>query len=1128
MRKILVLLAAAACGTTLWAASGGSEGSAITITAGKSKEVTLVKDAGEFAVENGVCYLRMTLLKGEAYTVWIEGGDAEAIGSEGFDAYPYENWGDAWDDDFEDFDFDAKDFMSDDDDWGDDWIFAPAAAFAGAAARDGKVADWLYADTWAANDPPSWTYYIKLSGEIGQKTTVHVEKRICTFLPAGAVKLAPVPGSASSVLATEGAVSEPCDLDTNLNSRAFCIYGRAGVTYRVGTTFTVAATATALSASVTKLYGGRSTAVPSSGADLTPGKEISFTADENGIYCIEAKVADPAVDYPPFVVHSLGYAADGSALGLLQVNVKGNAGNWTLDSEPDVYSGGESLLLTGSHTVTFAAITGFSVTADPDTGSGAKGIWSGDVVPGRMPTVVTGVYNDIYDPKDNVMSGATKLKLSYTVTEYDRTLWKEDPEDWFSFTAKDGNYYDLVLSKVTGDAVLTLTDANGAPLVSGVPSISRMAIGKGNYYVCVSHRNPSASEDGTYTLVAQSANAGSIKFSKTDVKAKDTAGKVKLSVARTAKEGRMRVRYATVDGSARAGDRYVAQSGILEWAAGDNKAKTIEIKIIPPLVSVKSEAPQFAVVLSPIEDAELENDEYKAQILAGTCTVTLTSTGKANTIAETYAKTAPKQATVKTEVVPLRSGTFFGVVSETGGKLVTGLPQLASVTLTVTAKADKPDTLSAKVALAGKTYTFKTSKEPEQWEDLGDGRKRITLTLVQKINKVDYTDTMTIVIRDGATDDGASWSTAVADITLLMNVPDVKGTGFQADILYTGEIYRQNAKIQDYLTKMQNFVGYYTVALAPEGVTSADGVPAGNGYLTLKIDNKGGVKVAGLLADNTKVSLSAKAVALIADPESKLGYSLYVPVFLAKSPYCFGGTIRLYAREGVTTVDPAKSGYEIVVDSKVALVWNNDDANQTRSGVAGWRIPCDPVGGWYDTVVNLERYYLDSGIRSGKVGSAELTEFPTEVLPAGYAFDTTVAPNLYPVDFLNNTFTTPKKQLVKSGGRTDLENSVNPCNVQVKLARATGIVTGSFSLWGVTDAGAQKEITGAKHYGIVLLSRDPCATLAENVLSAGFSLQTVKHPKADGKGTRSWKCSLPFNILDVPVAPEGEQGEVQQ
>ena len=54
---------------------------------------------------------------------------------------------------------------------------------------------------------------------------------------------------------------------------------------------------------------------------------------------------------------------------------------------------------------------------------------------------------------------------------------------------------------------------------------------------------------------------------------------------------------------------------------------------------------------------------------------------------------------------------------------------------------------------------------------------------------------------------------------------------------------------------------------------------------------------------------------------------------------------------------------------------------------------------------------------------------------------------------------------------------------------------------------AQKQITGIKHNGVLLLSRDAASPLPDDVLTAGFFTQPVKLPG------RTWTFSAPFNIL---------------
>ena len=102
---------------------------------------------------------------------------------------------------------------------------------------------------------------------------------------------------------------------------------------------------------------------------------------------------------------------------------------------------------------------------------------------------------------------------------------------------------------------------------------------------------------------------------------------------------------------------------------------------------------------------------------------------------------------------------------------------------------------------------------------------------------------------------------------------------------------------------------------------------------------------------------------------------------------------------------------------------------------------------------------------------------------------------------------------------------MNPCNVQLKFARATGLVSGSFSLWSALEDGtAQKEIKNVKHNGVLLLSRDGLAPMSDDIISAGFCTKSVKvtdvNDETGKTTTRNWTFSLPFNLVGV------DQGEI--
>lgn len=913
----------------------------------------------------------------------------------------------------------------------------------------------------------------------------------------------------------------------------FVIAARKDITYCLSATVEDEdAVHNRLRAEVFTLSGKTERAFTSAYGDINPGAAVplTFTAAANAPYYIRISVeGGSGLDYPNYKVHSMAYTTSGAQLGILTVNTPGApSATWSLGSESVKYPSGSSVLVSGTQTVKLSTVRGYKAERTSTTVT---------VNPGAEPTVVEVKYSDTFDPKDDAPAGrtgrvshsATALSFKNVETEYARrTLWNDDPEDNFAITGADGYYYDISLKNVEGDDVtFSITNAENGVVAENVMAVSQLTMPKtkSKYFLAVKNGDK-ATAYGGYSLFGKFANVGAIKFARTAVSARENAASVVITVNRTARDGVVRVKYGTVAGTAKPGEDYIAQNGVLEWADGDNKAKTITVKLIPDLVPVYEGNKTFTVQLKAFEDDEREASEYPASIVGGdTCTVTLTETSRAtDTVESAYAKVAPRLATVKTETVPLETGTFYGVLSEDGSALTNGLPQLASVTLTASVPTStRPSRLSAKVALAGKTYTFTA----EGWDDgETEGTLERELSLVQRLNRLDeetgrtvsvtVTNTLVVTAASGETATDGDWLKSGGTATLVMNVPDANNKGYQEEIRYTGAIYRQNAKIQDYLTAVTNFTGYYTVALAATGVDALE-APAGNGYITLTIDNKGMVRAAGMLADGTtRPSLSVAACAIKEDESSANGYSMYVPLFFARSPAVFGGELRLYAGE---------SG-EIVVDSSRPLVWNNDNARLTYYGEEGYRLSLDPAGGWYDKVVNLQAYYLT---RAFEVSAPDASEFFTEALTANsatkdYHFVDAVQPDGTAVDLAGDAFSTARKTLVRSGTLYDLAASSNPCNVQVKLARATGLVTGSFSLWSENEDGSkQKEITGLKHFGVLVMNRDEAAPLDGEIVCAGFCTQSVRvsdyNETTRRTTTRNVTASMPFNLLGV------DQGE---
>lgn len=886
---------------------------------------------------------------------------------------------------------------------------------------------------------------------------------------AGASGLSPLPAGS-----TKRCVHGPHRLGRTDWADMFVIGGRKGITYNISAEWAESATSDLnLAVTVFTLAGAKETIVARS--TIAPGgSAVSFEAAANASYYVRFAVAEGnALEYPAYNVVATASSSSGGVYSLTVVT-KGANGTWSLGKENVKYPGGASVLVVGTQTVKFYQVKGFSLPATQTVTPAA----------GEVEKTITGIYSDMFDPKDDTSAGASKLSISAKTATAARTLFAEDPADWFGFQAKEGVYYNFSFEDATGDAEMSIyrKGSLATPIAGPAESIMAISPGKGDYVLKVSHgRSPA--EDSSYVLAYNSANVGAIKFQKAAISAKKSAGSVTLQIARTAREGKVRVRYGTVAGTAKPGVDYVAQSGEFVWEANDNKSKSLTITLIPDLEQV-AVSRQFKVRLEPVED-DLDSGEYIAAISTPEAVVTVTETAARPT-------KAPVAATVKTEAVPLETGTFTGVLREDGAALTNGCPVLASVVLSVKNAATKA--LSAKVTVAGKTYAFAA----DTWSaDSDEEYACAELVQVQKVGSQPYTNVLAVVVRRGQTAADGAHLEAIAQASLMMNVPDANNKGAQEDIAYVGELYRDNSKIQGYLNAVLGAVGYYTVALVPAGAPWAYDAPAGNGYVTITIDNKGKAKVAGQLADGTTKPTYASFAAVMSDG------TVRIPVFFSKAPACFGGTITL------------KKGDDgrYVVDSSSMLLWNNDNAALTYWGEEGWRLELEPVGGYFNTLVNIQAHYLTCAI---SVSTADVSELPEEALTSGYSYSTDAQPNEVDVIAKGNALSTDKRKLVKSGRVNDLVESVNPCNVQVKLVRATGIVSGSMSVW--TENGtAQKELTGLKHQGVLLLSRDDATSMDPSVMSAGFF--TLKATLRSGNRSRAWTMSMPFNVMAV------DQGE---
>ena len=506
---------------------------------------------------------------------------------------------------------------------------------------------------------------------------------------------------------------------------------------------------------------------------------------------------------------------------------------------------------------------------------------------------------------------------------------------------------------------------------------------------------------------------------------------------------------------------------------------------------------------------------------------TKTVNGKKKTVT-TYTYAYGTTVAVTFNVLPAGTmiGSFRGVLQETNGELTNDARRLGLLTLTTTAAGK----ITAKATIGGITYTFSGTTGFDELLDRDETLPGCTRhvqvqlkTTVKTLNskkKVTGTYTenyLTLTLGDGALTNAVALAEAAGTAELTLNVLNSAKSAVLPDVAYAAALYRNNGAVELGSAALASYEGYYTAALAPEGVSAADGIPAGNGYLTFTVAKNGTVKVAGSLADGTAVSLSTIGQLVGDTLEDPTACALVVPVFAGTAAYAFGGEVKI--------AFPAGGEFPVVLPSK-KVVWEKNAAKTTSQDGTAFAISLAPTGGWYDKVVNLQNYYVNRGFAVSSIGSGD--DLPAAALTKSYSFSTLSAPNDLGVSFVGNSLTVPARALVKNKttGLTDFGTSVNPWNTTVKLNRATGLVSGTFNAWEwivKNDLGgffydtAQKQISGLAHKGVLLYSRDDSteSPLAENVLTAGYFLMpaTTSTKAADKK--KVWKASMPFNILTV-------------
>ena len=232
--------------------------------------------------------------------------------------------------------------------------------------------------------------------------------------------------------------------------------------------------------------------------------------------------------------------------------------------------------------------------------------------------------------------------------------------------------------------------------------------------------------------------------------------------------------------------------------------------------------------------------------------------------------------------------------------------------------------------------------------------------------------------------------------------------------------------------------GYYTLTIPATDESVAAGL-AGTGYMTLTLDKKGKVKVAGKLADGTSVSLSG--VLLLDDGN--------VPyVMLLVSPRAYSGGAFIVSLSVYFSGCARLSGNAL---------WENRNPKATAIEGDGFSFTLSVAGGWYAKAETLRQMYVGhDGVSAETLGSPVYLGFNAK----------------------------------GTGLITPACDEANPACLKVSLKSTTGLFSGSFREPALDG---KKDVT-RKLFG-VLTQGDA------DVAGAGFSLfpQTVpyKHTQSE-------------------------------
>ncbi len=707
---------------------------------------------------------------------------------------------------------------------------------------------------------------------------------------------------------------------------------------------------------------------------------------------------------------------------------------------------------------------------------------------------------DAFDPGNDLSSGAALLAWSDQVKSESLKLAKKtdtpaytDFSDWFKLAVETGKTYKVYSSKVSGVAtdqpkMAVYGDAAGADVVAGPEALGSTGFeftrpSPGFVYVKV-WRTTGNDANIQYTLSYQRSAQGHIAFTQTTALVKEDSPNVTLTLARTGgTAGVVSVKVGFV-GSETAASAYTATAG-QDFIAAEQV-----------ITWADGDAQNKSVIIGLNKNGKLwEGDE--------TFAVTLSPVNAPGVTVGQNAVVTIQEA----DPARLTAGRYEGWI----GSIYTNGPE-ATISMTVSEAGG----LTGKVVFPtgaapySGTYTFSSM----QLSDISKGIASVSGSLV-KLGGTPVPLTLKVTLADG---------TSGGSIGVGENEKPVA-------------LFLDQWANPDRVEIANDYAGYYTVAF-PVRTPWPGNAPAGNGYATITLDKKGRFKASGKLGDGTAWAQSG---VLFIGGDSEGAQKVCALLFAVPKAYA-GGRFA-----GVLCFDDANTNGipEISLFDSSVFVWSSlNPASMPEYDVEspGFESTLEPVGGWYNKLLNLSSYYKNKVLsvgdlaeppeldytltvkerKDGRVVSSNSVEQAAAASWQAVTNALTITPKTD-----GSGFTVPRadlKLLGKNENGSPLYNydvAVNPNGLNLQFNRATGLMSGKYNVY--YDYASVQDSTGAtvkttwKHtaksvaYQCVLLPERP--SLQDGVEGRGYCLFADQGLYDSATGVRSYTFNHSFEFL---------------